>query len=148
MRTRIAALVLLGTCLNAHPLFAQDEASNPLPPCPDTPGCASDVRSYPVEANELFEVVRRAIHRMTPVDLDVHEDSLRLTAAFRVFFFLDDLTVALERLEVGTQLYVRSASRSGFWDAGTNRRRINGFFERLERLLDEMPDESAGNGTG
>ncbi len=134
---RILAPLLFCAWIAVLPASGQEALDGPLPECEDSQRCAYEERAYPHEAEHLFATVRRAINRMTPVDLNVDEESLRLTAAFRVFFFLDDVNIALRPLDGGTQLYIRSASRTTFWDGGTNKRRINGFFERLDELLEE-----------
>lgn len=133
--------MLLCTWIALTPATAQDSHGGPPAECEDAQRCAYDERLYPHEALALFSNVRRAINRMSPVDLDVDEDALELSAAFRVFFFLDDLKIMLQPEHDGTRLYIRSASRSTFWDGGTNKRRIGGFFDRLDDLLERSQSE-------
>ncbi len=138
---RVLAPILLSAWIAFSPASAQDLPDEPLSECEDVQRCAYDERVYEHDADLLFAYVRRAINRMSPVDLQVNEDLHQLSAAFRVFFFLDDLSITLKPVDKGTKLYIRSESRSTFWDGGTNKRRINGFFDRLEDLLAQAAPE-------
>lgn len=141
---RILALVLLWNMMAFTAASAQQAGDEPLQECEESPSCAYEERVYPHDPDHVFATARRAIHRMSPVDLDVDEEALSLKAAFRVFFFLDDLSIALHRIDAGTAVHIRSASRTAFWDAGTNRRRIKSFFDRLDSLLREDAGDVAG----
>jgi uncharacterized protein (DUF1499 family) len=61
---------------------------------------------------------------------------IQAEARTRVFKFTDDVTIRL-RLDDNalTRIDMRSASRRGFNDLGTNARRIARFLERLDQRL-------------
>ena len=132
------------SCALAFALFAaaphvaaQPADDLPIEACADEAYCALESRHLSHGAAELFDAAQRSIHRMSPVDLEQDEDNYRIRAAFRVLFFLDDMHVAIEPGNNGSTLHVRSESRSGVWDAGVNRRRVERFFRTLQRILED-----------
>ena len=59
------------------------------------------------------------------------EGRLEATARTRWFGFRDDVVVRVAADGTGTRVDVRSVSRVGRSDLGTNARRIRGFLEKL-----------------
>lgn len=57
-----------------------------------------------------------------------------IDAEFRVFFFIDDVTIRVEPNDTGCRVWVRSSSRVGDSDLGVNKRRVNKFFNKLRIL--------------
>ena len=55
-----------------------------------------------------------------------------LSASFRILFFRDDFDVQVETRGRGSEIHVRSMSRTGRSDLGTNRRRVDAFLECLD----------------
>ena len=111
-----------------------------LEPCPSTPNCvsslaSSDDRTHHVApltfegtAAEAQERLRRVLAAL-PRTRVVTDDPGRLRATFTtaIFRFVDDVDFAIGDRVVE----VRSASRSGTWDLGVNRRRV----EKLRLLF-------------
>lgn len=103
-----------------------------LPPCPGTPNCVSSlaedpakmvdpfpVKDSPRSSMELLASIMGSMRRSTIVS----SEPCRIDAEFRSFLgFVDDLVFAAER--EGDVIHVRSAARSGIWDLGVNRRRV------------------------
>lgn len=56
-------------------------------------------------------------------------DFLRAEVRSRLFGFVDDLELRLDAVRGVVE--VRSAARSGKWDFGVNRRRVEGLWARL-----------------
>ena len=113
------------------------DSKNLLPECPGTPNCVSSLAADPGKRVEPFPVFNDPHRSMTliadiltslPRATVVHADSGRIEAEFRSLLgFVDDvLFIASAEGEV---IHVRSASRSGKWDMGVNRRRV----ERLRK---------------
>ncbi len=113
-----------------------------LPPCPASPNCVSTESSDPAKRMEpipfagpperAFERLGRVIERMSGGQV-VRREGLRLHAEFtsRLFGFVDDVDLVVDaEAEV---VRFRSASRTGRWDLGANRRRM----ERLRRAFGE-----------
>jgi len=125
---------------------APSDPGAPLPPCPETPNCVSseadrdDEVHYlpplplppgldPVAALDAFEALVAA----APRTAIVAREPLRLRATDRtpLLRFVDDVEA---RIDVDARLlHVRSASRVGAGDMGTNRRRVTAWWTELAR---------------
>ncbi|MGR9105388.1 MAG: DUF1499 domain-containing protein [Gammaproteobacteria bacterium] len=115
---------------NTNPLFMN---SRNLPPCPDSPNCVS---SQALDDNHFVEPLhftgsgRTALQILTetirnlPDTRILESGETRLHAEFRTRWlkFTDDFEAILD--EQHAVIHIRSASRVGYWDLGTNRRRI------------------------
>jgi uncharacterized protein (DUF1499 family) len=116
--------------------------SSRLPPCPDSPNCVSSqsadkarfIDPLPYEGN-LAEARQRLIHilestkrvRLVKVETDfIHAEFHSL-----IFRFVDDVAFYFPSEE--TVIHVRSASRTGYYDFGANRRRV----ERLRSAFEK-----------
>lgn len=114
-------------------------ASQVLSPCPDSPNCVS---SHASDSGHFVEPIRagnsreQALVSLSQVLSDLprvtwHASSpgqIHAEFASAVFGFVDDVVFLIE--EDGL-IQVRSASRTGYWDFGENRRRV----ERLRKRL-------------
>jgi uncharacterized protein (DUF1499 family) len=67
------------------------------------------------------------------VDADANSNRIEATDTTRFFGFKDDIAVRLTPLDKRTVVDVRSVSRVGRGDAGTNARRVRAFLQRLTR---------------
>ena len=116
-------------------------AGSMFAPCPTAPNCVSSDARDPRHAiapfvpksspDDTWPQVRAAILALPRTRLVV-DDKTHLHAECRsVVGFIDDLEIQLRPGE--NVLAVRSASRSGYYDFGVNRRRL----ERLRGLLQE-----------
>ena len=143
------AIVMVGLLL--APARAQVDGDASLPPCPATPNCVSSESDPddavhhvpplplplppgldPVVALDAFEALVRSRPRATVLA----RSPLRPHAIDRtlVFRFVDDVEV---RVDPETRLlHVRSASRVGAGDAGTNRRRAAAWLGAQARAWD------------
>ena len=137
--------LLLGTVLFALTLpsvsDAQSLPENPLSPCPDTPNCERTARNYEIPADTLYRAAERALESLGPASLrrPGSPSDRRLAAVYRVaLIFKDDVDVAVRaRDDGGSALYVRSASRVGYSDLGVNQRRVERFFQAVDRALND-----------
>src|SRR5690606_30392297 len=106
-----------------------------LPPCPDSPNCAQSVdvghKSYiaplllPAGDNTtvLWEKLRTVVLAMPRTRLAEQRDGyLRIEFHSLLFRFVDDVELALDARN--NLVHIRSASRSGHYDFGVNRKRI------------------------
>lgn len=88
------------------------------------------------------EVVRRAVSVAKDMGFDIAEaapDQGRLEATDTTFWFgfKDDVVLRAREQDNGrTRIDIRSASRVGYLDGGTNARRIQAFLRRLEAEMD------------
>lgn len=102
-----------------------------LQPCPDSPNCVSSLSndSYQIDPFVITGDGVSAMARLQRV-LGERADTTIITLAktyvtveFRTALgFIDDASFILE--PAGNVIHVRSASRSGYWDLGKNRRRL------------------------
>ncbi|MGI9319436.1 MAG: DUF1499 domain-containing protein, partial [bacterium] len=119
-----------------------------LRPCPHSPNCVSSVaidRGHYIDplrfvdppAKEM-QRLKRLIGNMRGARI-LHADEHYLRAEFRskVFGFVDDVEFAWD--ESARICQVRSASRTGYYDFGKNRGRI----EKIRRQLAGYRDASA-----
>lgn len=114
-----------------------------LSPCPDKPNCVSSASEdprhriaplrYQGSGDEAFQRLKRVILsqlRTRLIDEDTH--CLHFEFRSRLFGFIDD--VVFYRRDGAGQIDVRSASRTGYWDFGVNRRRIEQIRAAFDRL--------------
>jgi len=113
---------------------------NPLAACPDSPNCVSseaqDIR-HVVNPMELAGTsvtegagVQALVSRLPRSKVvTATEQYLHATIKSRIFGFIDDLELTLDPQT--KRIDIRSASRSGSYDLGVNRRRV----EDLRRQL-------------
>lgn len=119
--------------------------SNPLPPCP-TRSCYRESRAFDRPPDTLFDDVVRCLRGLSgftighAVEIERDAERLRLHTPFKVFLFTDDLDLRVAPHEGGAVLHVRSASRIGRRDLGTNRRRVRD-------LLDAVTDRTVAIST-
>lgn len=118
-------------------------------PCPAAPNCVSSRaadetrRVEPIAfggaTDDAWCRLRRAVSSL-PRTVIVEDDGHHLRAECRtaLFRFVDDLEVEIDEDRVAFD--VRSASRTGWWDLGCNRRRV----ERLRRLFAEADAPPSG----
>lgn len=114
-------------------------ATETLKPCPNKPNCVSST-AIGEHAIAAFLLVDNSINGLEKIaalinQLDTHvsviHDQQRIHAEItsRVFGFVDDLDLLL--IPEQDIIHVRSASRTGYYDFGVNRRRV----EKLRSLL-------------
>ncbi len=98
---------------------------------------AEESRTFAVPPHgRALEVVADVAAQMKWTGPDGAGPPLRFEARTRVFGFVDDVAVTLTPVSsTSTAFRVRSASRVGLSDFGTNRRRIHEFFDRVEEKL-------------
>ena len=123
-----------------HVVTDTTNASEMLSPCPDSPNCVSslseDKKHFvdPFKYDGSIEEVRQRLigilENTRRARLVISEKNY-LHAEFRSFLFrfVDDVQFFLPHDE--SVIHIKSASRSGYYDFGTNRRRV----ERLRQAF-------------
>jgi uncharacterized protein (DUF1499 family) len=113
-----------------------------LAPCPDTPNCVSsqaknaDQRVDPIlfsgDSASAWSRLRKVIAAMKGARI-TQEKVGSLHAEFRsaLFGFVDDVEFRMD--EDAGRIDVRSASRTGYFDFGVNRRRVEEILEQFAR---------------
>ena len=121
-------------------VYAQDQQTNDMS-CPDSPNCVSSLAndsSHYVEPFAFSDAPEKAMAKLKTVLLQekgvtlVTDEPAVLKAELksRIFRFIDDVEFTLSS-EQGV-IHVRSASRSGYYDLGVNRRRIERIRQRFQ----------------
>lgn len=114
----------------------------PLRPCPESPNCVSSlstdsqhkitplrVTGDPDAAIRGLAAIVGGMKRSTII----RQDAESLAVEFRTLLgFVDDAEFVLSRDE--EVIHVRSASRTGYWDLGVNRKRVEQIREQFGRL--------------
>ena len=129
--------ILLGA---THAAGGSAARANKLPPCPDSPNCVSsqstdeahfiDPLTYQcdlAEARQRLITILKSTKRVQLVKVDT--DFIHAEFRSCIFRFVDDVTFYFSSEE--SIIHVRSASRTGYYDFGANRRRV-------ERLRSEF----------
>jgi uncharacterized protein (DUF1499 family) len=123
---------LLSTCSGTNPSSLGVRDSR-LTPCPDRPNCVSSQSAdnthaiapltYESAAGNAIDDLKMDVGSMRGASI-VEESPNYLHVVFRsdLFRFVDDVEFALD--DVAKLIHVRSASRIGYYDFGTNRRRV------------------------
>ena len=89
-------------------------------------------------ADEVFSAAAKlagSMERWTVVKVDPQTRTLVAEARTRLWRFVDDVTITVEEEPGGSVVNMRSRSRVGKSDLGTNAKRIKSFLRRLEGAL-------------
>ena len=117
--------------INNNYTFAIDSLidNNILEACSNPNNCVFE--SWKVdEADESFKELIAILKNTPRIKLiNIKEDYLHAIATSRVMKFIDDIEI--KKYEKGNILKVKSKSRTGFYDLGVNKRRINTLHFRL-----------------
>lgn len=146
-RRLIPALVVLGiaaSCAASRlaPPVRSSTPGLPLPQCPSSPNCVCSedldpehripplpFTGSPPEAMERLRRIVEALPRTTVVSAGTNH--LQVEFRTRLFRFVDDVEF---RMDAPNQvIHVRSGSRIGYSDLGTNRRRVNSLRDAFAR---------------
>jgi uncharacterized protein (DUF1499 family) len=131
--------ILFGT---THVVAATTDSNKGLKPCPQSPNCVSSLSSDETHFISPFEYGDRLENaRQKLIDILKHTRGVRLVeiksdylhAEFRslIFRFVDDVEFYFPA--EGSIIHVKSASCSGYYDFGVNRRRV----ERLRAAFNK-----------
>ena len=117
---------------------------NKLSPCPDSPNCVSSRNTDPARFIEPLRYTGNLSDARQKL-IELLEDSKRIRlirvetdyihAEFRtaIFRFVDDVEFLF--LPDKNVIHVKSASRSGYYDFGKNRRRVERIRSTLKKML-------------
>lgn len=130
-------------CSTTH---ARQVSASPglLPPCPDSPNCVSsqtgdarrrvDPIRFTGDGESAWSRLCRVIEGMKRARITEKTDVyLHVEIRSVVFGFVDDVEFLMDA--GGSRIEVRSASRTGYYDFGANRRRVEEIRARFAREL-------------
>jgi uncharacterized protein (DUF1499 family) len=148
-RPKIVALFLIVMSAVGCAGDAQDSRSTTpvdLAPCPDSPNCVSTKSKDPDHAMTPLPYIKsgkESMDRLVAIVRDmkratiVTATSSYLHVEFRsaLFRFVDDVEFVLD--DSARLIHFRSASRTGYYDFGVNRRRMQEISDRYLRLTEK-----------
>lgn len=114
---------------------------NPLKDCGSSPNCVSSTASAPFKrisplpfrasASEVMKALREVILSLKRTRI-VEETSFYLRAECRSYLgFVDEVEFFIDSEH--RLLHMRSASQTGYWDLGVNRRRLEFIKDQLQK---------------
>ena len=89
----------------------------------------------PERAFSAVSAVAGKIRSWTVVKVDPVGRTLLAEARTRLWRFVDDVVIRVEEQAGGSVVHMRSSSRIGVYDFGTNAARIRKFLARVERAV-------------
>ena len=124
-------VIFLPVFINNQYTFAIDYINdkNILGSCSNPNNCVFEswkVNNVDKSFKELIEILRNTPRVKI---IDIKEDYLHALATSRIMKFIDDIEI--KKSEKNNILEVKSNSRTGFYDLGVNKRRINTLHFRL-----------------
>lgn len=143
--SKLPMLIWLMAGAAVHGFGGSGSAQGPeFKPCPDSPNCVSSLSSDPRHAvapiafkgsasqarRKLLEVIRSMPRSRVVCDEGA---CLHVEYTSALFGFVDDVEFFID--DERHLVHVRSASRTGYWDLGANRKRV----EEIRRMLTEEP---------
>jgi uncharacterized protein (DUF1499 family) len=141
------ALIMLTHCSGDRPVKL-GVVDKQLSPCPSSPNCVSSLSDdkrhaiepfhYQValgEARDMLMAVLKAMPRAKVIM--AKEDYVHAQFRSRLFGFVDDVEFSFQ--EDQKTIHLRSASRTGYYDFGVNRKRV----ERIRSQFTHVEKESS-----
>ncbi len=115
-------------------------STHSLPPCPEKPNCVSSqatdshrIEPFTVTGNALsaFEKLRNLLGQRSDTTV-ISSDEATIRVEFRTMLgFVDDGLFVLDTPD--GLIHIRSAARSGYWDLGKNRSRMEEIRHAFEK---------------
>ena len=135
----LAAALALGGCSGGRPPPNLGVMEGRLAPCPDSPNCVSSqatdesrwvwplrYQDDPAPARDRLLAVLDGMERVLIVRADIDYIHAEFTSA--VFGFVDDVEF---QFDAPGFIQIRSASRTGYYDFGANRERVEAIRQRF-----------------
>ena len=124
-------VIFFSTFINNQYSFAMDNIidNNILGACSNPNNCVFEswkVNNVDKSFKELIQIVKNTPRVKI---IDIKENYLHALAISRIMKFVDDIEI--KKSEKNNILEVKSKSRTGFYDLGVNKRRINTLHFRL-----------------
>ena len=123
-------------------IYTSTSASAPLlKGCPNKPNCVSSMavdshniaplrfkQGQTISPQQLSDILQQLEQRMT---LSINKGHLQAEISSRLFGFIDELDLIIDPEQ--KLIHVRSAARTGYYDFGVNRRRVEKLRTRLQQ---------------
>jgi uncharacterized protein (DUF1499 family) len=133
MMSKVYTICLLLIAMGTTQSMATEKSLMQLKNCPDSPNCVSSQstdqshRVSPIafqgDPQQTLVTLKQLILAMPRTRvLEQNESYLHIEFRSRLFDFSDDVEVFVDAAE--QVIHIRSASRTGYWDFGANRKRV------------------------
>ena len=139
--TLLTAAAFLSAKFSQAAVHRPQEQKDRLRPCPESPNCISSenngITPIPIEGKKPEVVWAKLRQTITEQGGQLLEDQPRyLWATFKTpfFGFIDDVEARLDLTD--NIIHIRSSSRIGYYDFGTNRKRLLNIKAKLQINLD------------
>lgn len=139
----LVVVVLGGFSLASRKQVTVGLVNQQLRPCPDTPNCVCSedkqhhafiqALSYQGEVASAWQAARQAIIATDGKIVSEHPDYLHALYVTPLLRFRDDVELRLDR--ENRQIHIRSSSRTGRSDLGTNRKRVEHIRSSFGQIL-------------
>lgn len=130
-------LLILASCGKTELSMPVD--SNPLPACPASPNCIRTQVVIPVDSALALGLANEVFEEMNAQTIEIDSDSASINTVFKipVFGWLDDMDVVVNGDNEQCTIYLRSASRIGYFDLWVNKIRVRKFIRILNQKISE-----------
>lgn len=111
--------------------------NNPLPECPSSPNCVRKAFVFESDSIQTFAAVSTALEILDAETIETNQDKLKIDAVFKIpiFGYRDDVSVIIQPDGEDSALYIRSASRLGYWDIFVNSIRVKRIINKTKKQL-------------
>ena len=138
--TNFLIIILLGVFLsNCSSTTSQSMSSieNPLPECPSSPNCVRKAISIADDSTQAFTAVEAALQKIGAESVEIKESELRVDAVFKIpiFGYRDDVAILVKPENDSSIIFIRSASREGYWDIFVNSIRVRRIINQIQKQL-------------
>lgn len=124
----LSFLLMLSGCTRINNPIPDNE--NPLPECPESPNCARVGFETDQLPGTSYEALLQTLIEMG-AEITLQDDEKgRIESVFTipVFGFKDDVVAQVDSSADSTNIFLRSASREGYYDLGVNKRRVRNIY--------------------
>lgn len=93
--------------------------------------------TFTADSAVVLDAADEALRILSAESIQKNEATKEIHAVFKipVFGWRDDLNIAVKQDGLDTHLFIRSASRVGYYDLGVNKRRVNKFFKHFNKII-------------
>lgn len=110
---------------------------NPLPECPSSPNCKRVAIEIEHDSSSVFKAFEEVLKEMNAETITSIQTEHRIDAVFKIpiFGFKDDVAIIINADGSSSQVFIRSASREGYWDIWVNGIRVNRLIKNVKHNL-------------
>lgn len=110
---------------------------NPLPECPSSPNCIRKAIAVLSDSSRTFSAVEAALENIGAESIKKEASAFRIDAVFKIpiFGYRDDVAILIKPESDSSTIFIRSASREGYWDIFVNSIRVRRIINQIQKQL-------------